>query len=118
MSWDLPPSVSDPISRPSFGAFNRQGGRNRSSTYSQQARALLLPQEVKEIGNDNALIFYEGVETDSLPENPGTSTIAAFERDFCHRRLCNSRGAPGEKLGPAATSRMPPGKAKPERLTH
>jgi type IV secretion system protein VirD4 len=49
-------------SRPSFAAFNRQGGRSRSSTYSQQARALLLPQEVKEIGNDNALIFYEGVK--------------------------------------------------------
>jgi type IV secretion system protein VirD4 len=48
-------------SRPSFGAFSRQGGRSRSSTYSQQARSLLLPQEVKEIGNDNALIFYEGV---------------------------------------------------------
>jgi type IV secretion system protein VirD4 len=47
-------------SKPNFMAFNRQSGRS-SSTVSQQARALLLPQEVKEIGNDNALIFYEGV---------------------------------------------------------
>jgi len=48
-------------SSPSFMAFNRKSGRSGSSTVSQQARALLLPQEVKEIGNDNALIFYEGV---------------------------------------------------------
>jgi len=48
-------------SRPAFMAWNRQSGRQRSSTYSQQARALLLPQEVKEIGNERALIFYEGV---------------------------------------------------------
>ena len=48
-------------SRPSFMALNRQSGRSGSNTFSQQARALLLPQEVKEIGNDNALIFYEGV---------------------------------------------------------
>jgi type IV secretion system protein VirD4 len=48
-------------SRPTFMAFNRKSGRSGSSTVSQQARALLLPQEVKEIGNDNALIFYEGV---------------------------------------------------------
>jgi type IV secretion system protein VirD4 len=48
-------------SKPNFMAFNRQSARSGSSTVSQQARALLLPQEVKEIGNDNALIFYEGV---------------------------------------------------------
>ena len=48
-------------SRPNFMAFNRQSGRSGSSTVSEQARALLLPQEVKEIGNDNALIFYEGL---------------------------------------------------------
>lgn len=48
-------------SRPAFMAFNRKSGRSGSSTVSQQARALLLPQEVKEIGNDNAIIFYEGV---------------------------------------------------------
>src|ERR1700719_3084586 len=47
-------------SKPNFMAFNRQSGRSGSSTVSQQARALLLPQEVEEIGKDNALIFYEG----------------------------------------------------------
>ena len=42
-------------------ALNRQSGRSGSTTFSEQPRALLLPQEVKEIGNDNALIFYEGL---------------------------------------------------------
>jgi type IV secretion system protein VirD4 len=48
-------------SRPTFMAFNRKSGRGASNTFSQQARALLLPQEVKEIGTDSALIFYEGL---------------------------------------------------------
>jgi type IV secretion system protein VirD4 len=48
-------------SKPHGIAFNRQSGRSGSITSSEQARALLLPQEVKEIGNDQALIFYEGV---------------------------------------------------------
>jgi type IV secretion system protein VirD4 len=48
-------------SQPSFMALNRKSGRGGSSTVSQQARALMLPQEVKEIGNDKALIFYEGL---------------------------------------------------------
>jgi type IV secretion system protein VirD4 len=48
-------------SRPSFFAFNRHRGRDGSTTVSQQGRQLMLPQEVKEIGTDQALIFYEGV---------------------------------------------------------
>ncbi len=48
-------------SKPSFMALNRQSGRSGSTTLSEHARALMLPQEVKEIGNDNALIFYEGL---------------------------------------------------------
>ena len=46
-------------SKPAFMAFNRKGGRSGSTTFSQQPRALLLPQEVKEIGSDDAIIFYE-----------------------------------------------------------
>jgi type IV secretion system protein VirD4 len=48
-------------SKPSFMAFNRRSGRSGSNTFSEHARALLLPQEVKEIGTDKALIFYEGL---------------------------------------------------------
>ena len=48
-------------SRPAFMAMNRKAGRSGSTTFSQQPRALLLPQEVKEIGSDDAIIFYEGL---------------------------------------------------------
>ena len=48
-------------SRPSFMALNRQSGRSGSTTFAEHPRALLLPQEVKEIGTDSALIFYEGL---------------------------------------------------------
>lgn len=48
-------------SRPRFGAFSRRGSREGSMSFSFQQRALLLPQEVKEIGIDRALIFYENL---------------------------------------------------------
>ncbi len=50
---------SKSYSSPTFGA----GGKNRSPTVnvSEQRRALLLPQEVKELGNDRAILFYEGL---------------------------------------------------------
>lgn len=35
--------------------------RGRSVNVSEQRRALLLPQEVKELGSDSAIVFYEGV---------------------------------------------------------
>jgi type IV secretion system protein VirD4 len=37
------------------------GGKTPSVSVSDQRRALLLPQEVKEIGNGRAIIFYEGL---------------------------------------------------------
>ena len=46
-------------SRPSLSMMNRQRGGNVS--VSEHARALLLPQEVKELGNEAAIIFFEGV---------------------------------------------------------
>lgn len=47
-------------SRPSPWAFNRRG-HSSSTTDSLQPRPLLLPQEVKELGVEQALIFYEGL---------------------------------------------------------
>ena len=50
------------ISRPRFASFGgKNAGRGASVTLSEQRRALLLPQEVKELGIDSALIFCEGV---------------------------------------------------------
>ena len=38
-----------------------QGRRARSQTVTEQRRALLLPQEVKTLGSEEAIIFYEGL---------------------------------------------------------
>ncbi len=48
-------------SRPQFWSFNRHRSRDTTTTLSYQQRALMLPQEVKEIGIDRALIFYENL---------------------------------------------------------
>ena len=49
-------------SRPSLFAFNRRdSARSTNINTSDHARALLLPQEVKEIGVHSALIFLENV---------------------------------------------------------
>ena len=48
-------------SRPRLDLGNGHGRRSRSENISEQRRALLLPQEVKEMGNDSALLFYEGL---------------------------------------------------------
>lgn len=49
-------------SRPTTVALNRSNSnRSTSVNTSDHARALLLPQEVKEIGVDNAIIFLENV---------------------------------------------------------
>jgi type IV secretion system protein VirD4 len=48
-------------SQPSVWSFHRRGRGERSTTWSDHQRALLMPQEVKEIGIDRALIFYENL---------------------------------------------------------
>jgi type IV secretion system protein VirD4 len=49
------------VSKPLGAAFERRGRGSRSQTLSLQRRALLLPQEVKELGPEDALVFYEGL---------------------------------------------------------
>ncbi len=48
-------------SRPTLDFSGEKGGRRRSVSTSEQRRPLLLPQEVKELGGDRAVIFYEGI---------------------------------------------------------
>jgi type IV secretion system protein VirD4 len=48
------------VSRPSGLSFESRG-RGRTHTLSEQRRALLLPQEVKELGPKEAIVFYEGL---------------------------------------------------------
>jgi type IV secretion system protein VirD4 len=48
------------ISKPAM-SFDSRARRSRSVNVSDQRRALLLPQEVKELGTEEALITYEGL---------------------------------------------------------
>jgi len=49
------------LSKPMHDFSSGKGSRGRSVNVSEQRRALLLPQEVKELGPDEAIIFLEGV---------------------------------------------------------
>ena len=48
-------------SKPSAIGFESKGKRHRSVNVSDQRRALLLPQEVQQIGRERQIIFYEGL---------------------------------------------------------
>jgi len=49
------------LSKPLMEVFEARNRRSRSVSVSEQRRALLLPQEVKELGIEEAIIFYEGL---------------------------------------------------------
>lgn len=49
------------LSRPLMDFSNAKGRRQRSVSVSEQRRALLLPQEVKDLGAEQAIIFHEGL---------------------------------------------------------
>ena len=48
-------------SKPMMDFSDPKGGRRRSVSISEHKRPLLLPQEVKELGKDREVIFYEGI---------------------------------------------------------
>jgi len=48
-------------SRPVLTVADFKGQRHRSVSVSEQRRPLLLPQEVKELGKNKEILFYEGV---------------------------------------------------------
>jgi type IV secretion system protein VirD4 len=49
------------ISKPTGIGIERPAGRSGSQSVSLQRRALLLPQEVKELGSERCIVFYEGL---------------------------------------------------------
>jgi type IV secretion system protein VirD4 len=49
------------LSKPLWDLSGGRGRRHRTVSVSEQRRALLLPQEVKELGPDQAIVFYEGL---------------------------------------------------------
>jgi type IV secretion system protein VirD4 len=52
---------SKSVSTPALNLFASKGHRHRSVSTSDQKRALMLPQEVKEIGADREIVFVENV---------------------------------------------------------
>jgi type IV secretion system protein VirD4 len=50
------------LSKPVMDFSDARGRRQRSVSVSEQRRALLLPQEVKALGAEHAIIFYEGLK--------------------------------------------------------
>lgn len=81
-------------SKPSFDLSESKGGRRRSVSISEQRRPLLLPQEVKELGKDREVIFYEGIRPILARKN------RYYQDQFFRRRLF-----------PPPTSATPMGKA-------
>ena len=63
---------------------------------SEQRRALLLPQEVKELGAEEAIVFYEGLRP-SAAARSATSRTSDFDRRLLpppigtHRRILAGR---------------------------
>jgi type IV secretion system protein VirD4 len=87
-------------SKPQWDLSNGSGRRHRNVNLSQQRRALLLPQEVKELGSEEAIVFYEGLRPiccrkiryfrdrrlrsrllppPQVPQHPSSSATAAAE---------------------------------------
>jgi type IV secretion system protein VirD4 len=89
---------SKSVSRPTWGT-----GRGPSVSISDQRRALLLPQEVKELGTDRALLFYEGLRP-----------IACTKLRYFDDKLFKARLLPAPKLKPIDWTNIPIG--KPERF--
>jgi type IV secretion system protein VirD4 len=91
-------------SRPRAAILNRSNSRSSNVNIAEHARALLLPQEVKEIGIRTALIFYENVR-------PIRCTKIRYyaDRHFRRRLLPPPQRpspawrAPGRRDGPSLT---------------
>jgi type IV secretion system protein VirD4 len=88
------------VSKPIGAALDRRGQRSRSQSVSQQRRALLLPQEVKELGTEEAIVFYEGLRP-----------IRCRKIRYFTEKSFRSR------LWPTPESPTPPGRAPPSPAT-
>ncbi len=91
------------LSRPLMDLADAKGRRHRSVSVSEQRRALLLPQEVKALGNDKAIIFYEGLRPIRCRK------IRYFEDSRFTHRLLPAPEVPQQK---PAEAQPPPGKAE------
>jgi type IV secretion system protein VirD4 len=82
-------------SRPLMDLSESKGRRQRSVSVSDQRRALLLPQEVKALGNEQAIVFYEGLRPIRCRK------IRYFEDPRFTRRLLPAPEVPQQKAAEA-----------------
>jgi type IV secretion system protein VirD4 len=78
------------LSKPLFDAFDHRSRRSRSVSISEQRRALLLPQEIKELGRDREIVIYEGLRP----------ILARKNRYFQDRRLRSRLCPPPMRASP------------------
>ncbi len=91
-------------SRPLMDLSESKGRRQRSVSVSDQRRALLLPQEVKALGNEQAIVFYEGLRPIRCRK------IRYFEDPRFTRRLLPAPEVPQQKAAEA----QPPSGGPPD----
>ena len=94
-------------SRPLLDLSESKGRRQRSVSVSDQRRALLLPQEVKALGNEQAIVFYEGLRPIRCRK------IRYFEDPRFTRRLLPAPEVPQQKAAEA----QPPSGSTPDPRT-
>lgn len=94
-------------SRPLMDLSESKGRRQRSVSVSDQRRALLLPQEVKALGNEQAIVFYEGLRPIRCRK------IRYFEDPRFTRRLLPAPEVPKQKAAEA----QPPSGSPPDPRT-
>jgi type IV secretion system protein VirD4 len=95
------------ISKPLM-SFDARSRRSRSVNVSEQRRALLLPQEVKELGTEEALITYEGLRPIRCRK------IRYYKERVFRERLMSPPPLPRRLDVPAAALRVDSASGKPK----
>ena len=107
---------SKTLSKPVGAALDRRGQRASSQSISHQRRALLLPQEVKELGPEQAIVFYEGLRPIRCRK------IRYFADNRFRKRLLPAPGSPvpfqcAMARAPTAQSEPPSGDPARDELS-
>jgi type IV secretion system protein VirD4 len=87
-------------SRPLFGGMTTKHARAGNVSESEQKRALLLPQEVKELGSGKEIIFCEGLRPILA------NKIRYFDDRRFRKRLLPPPMSPGPRVAAAEESRV------------
>jgi type IV secretion system protein VirD4 len=99
-------------SRPALNFADPKHQRQRSVSVSEQKRPLMLPQEVKELGKNREIIFYEGVRPILARKNRYYRDPLFRKRLFPPPKFAVPPGRPAKR--PAAPQESP---AKPNPTT-